>query len=159
MRLVGIYRKIELFFLRILDCCDWYYLEVVVILNRFPEWIPTALVVRKEVLFWGDKEARDDFNTRNFFHRFLVNGIFCDGSKCGKLVQKSGGNIRTNFHKPIFQLFSNTPVIITDKETHYRISMYRMEHEGSGDYAQFIWKDDSAKKWTWNTTCLGSFGT
>ena len=27
--------------------------------------IPTALVVRKEVLFWGDKEARDDFNARN----------------------------------------------------------------------------------------------
>ena len=41
------------------------------------------------MLFWEDKEARDDFDTRNFFHRFLVNGIFCDGSKCGKLVQKS----------------------------------------------------------------------
>ena len=63
-----------------------------------------------------------------------------------KVSTKIWGVTWTNFHKPIFQLFSNTPVIIPNKETHYRISMYRMEHEGSGDYAQFIWKDDSAKK-------------
>ena len=81
------------------------------------------------MLFWGDKEARDDFNARNFFHRFLVNGIFCDGSKCGKLVQKSGGNMNK---------FSQAHFSVVFEYSGHHHSMYRMEHEGSGDYAQFI---------------------
>ena len=95
-------------------------------------------------VFWASNwesryKLRLNHLTIYFSHKFLVNAIFCDGSKCGKLVQMSGGNMN-KFSQAHFS------VVFEYSGHHYRISMYRIEHEESGDYAQFIWKDDSAKK-------------
>ena len=50
---------------------------------------------------------------------------------------------------PILELL---PCFMTELHTYYLVLL-------PVSYSHFIWKNDSAKKWTWNATYLGSFGT